>query len=146
TDVYDILAEPWKAALTSALDSAGESYMTDETFAKVAHRIQDWDGNFTVDSMATPIYKNWRMACNGKVDVTAISEGKTLSPEGKTALLDALKDEVDKFKEARGTVDVAWGEIYKVGRGEFLYPAPGMDFGGSTDGPNFSESLFDVRS
>ncbi|MCL4692016.1 MAG: penicillin acylase family protein [Candidatus Hydrogenedentes bacterium] len=145
-DVYDILAEPWKSALRGAIDTAGDPYMADETFATVVNRILEWDGNFTVDSMATPIYKNWRLASNGKADVTAISEGGTLPPDAKTVLLDILKAEVESFQVAHGSVDVAWGDLYKVGRGEFLYPAPGMDFGGSTDGPNFSESLFDVRS
>lgn len=146
TDVYDLLAEPWKAALQGALDVAGDDYMSDATFATVANRILDWDGNFTTDSMATPIYKNWRLNCGGKVDVTAIFNRETLPPEAKKTLLDVLKSTIDEFVKQYGSVDVAWGDLYKVGRGDFLYPAPGADFGGSTDGPNFTETLFDVKS
>jgi acyl-homoserine-lactone acylase len=145
-DIYDILSEPWKAALKGALDTAGAEYLKDETFATVANRVLEWEGTFAVDSMATPIYKNWRLNCNGKVDVTAISEGKTLPPDGKKALLDLLKSTIAEFQGQYGTVDKVWGDLYKVGRGTFLYPAPGADFGGSTDGPNFSETLFDVKS
>ena len=145
-DIYDILSGPWKAALKGALDTVGNDYLKDETFATVANRILEWDGNFTVDSMATPIYKNWRLGCNGKVDVTAIFEGRTLAPEAKNVLLDVLKNSIAEFQAQYGSVDVAWGDLYRVGRGEFLYPAPGTDFGGSTDGPNFSETMFDVKS
>lgn len=144
-DVFDFLSEPWKAALKGALDTTGDDYMGDETFATAAQRILEWDGIFTVDSMATPIYKNWRLNCNGKVDVTAIFEGKSQTPDEKKVLLDTLKSAIAEFQEQYGSVDVAWGDLYKVGRGEFLYPAPGADFGGSTDGPNFTETLFDVK-
>jgi len=145
-DVYDILSGPWKAALKGALDTVGDAYLKDESFATVAGRILEWDGNFTVGSMATPIYKDWRLNCSGKVDVTAISEGKTLPPDAKKALLDVLKGTVAEFQAQHGSIDVMWGDLYKVGRGAFLYPAPGADFGGSTHGPNFTETMFDVKS
>ena len=146
TDVYDILAQPWQAALKAAVDGAGAEYMKDETFAKVVNNILAWDGQFLPESTATPVYKNWRLACSGKVDVTAIAEGKTLAPEQQTALLDVLKGAVTEFQTQYGSVDVPWGEIYRVGRGDKWFPAPGADFGGSTDGPNMTETLFDVRS
>lgn len=145
-DVYDILAQPWQAALKGAVDAAGAEYMKDEAFAKVVNNILAWDGQFLPENTATPIYKNWRMACSGKVDVTAIAEGTALAPEQQTALLDILKGSIAEFQTQYGSVDVPWGEIYRVGRGDKWFGAPGADFGGSTDGPNMTETLFDVRS
>jgi acyl-homoserine lactone acylase PvdQ len=146
TNVYDILAKPWQEALAGAVESVGAERMKDETFAKVVKNIQEWNGEFLPESTATPVYKVWRMKCNDGVNVKAIAEHQTLTPEEKTALLGKLAESIEEMKKQYGSAEVPWGEIYRVGRGGKYFPAPGADFGGSTDGINMTETLFDVRS
>ncbi len=144
-NVYDILAKPWQEALSGAIETAGAERMKDETFAKVVNNILAWNGEFLPDSVATPIYKVWRMKCNDGVNIKAIVDRTTLTPEEKTALLDKLAESITEFAATYGSVDVPWGDIYRVGRGGKYFPVGGADFGGSTDGLNMSETLFDVR-
>ncbi|GMU91571.1 MAG: 7-beta-(4-carbaxybutanamido)cephalosporanic acid acylase [Candidatus Hydrogenedentota bacterium] len=145
-DVYDILAKPWQEALASAIETDGADYMDDEDFSTFVKAFLAWNGEFTPDAAATSVYKFWRLKCAGKVDVTSIAERKTLPPEEKKRLLELLAQTLKETKEKYGTIAVTWGELHRVGRGGKFFPAPGADFGGSTDGPNFTETLFDVRS
>lgn len=146
TNVYDVLAKPWQEALAGAVESVGADRMKDETFARVVKNIQSWNGEFVPEATATVVYKNWRMKCNDGVNVKAIVERQTLTPEEKKTLLDRLADAIDEMKATYGSAEVPWGEVYRVGRGGKYFPAPGADFGGSTDAINMTETLFDVRS
>lgn len=146
TDVYDILAKPWQEALAGAIETSGAERMKDETFASVVQTILGWNGEFLPETTATPVYKVWRMKCNEGVNLKAIVERQTLTPEEKTALLDRLADAIEEMKRQYGSAEVPWGDIYRVGRGGVYFPSPGADFGGSTDGINMSETLFDVKS
>lgn len=145
-NVYDILAKPWQEALAGAVETVGAERMKDETFAKVVNNILAWNGEFTPDSVATAVYKVWRMKCNDGVNLEAIVGRTTLTPEEKTALLDRLAEAIDEMKAKYGSAEVVWGDLYRVGRGGVYFPVGGADFGGSTDGINMTETLFDVRS
>ncbi|MDZ4861100.1 MAG: penicillin acylase family protein [Candidatus Hydrogenedentes bacterium] len=144
-NVYDILAKPWQEALAGAIEGAGADRMKDETFAKIVNNILAWNGEFLPESNATAVYKVWRMKCSDSVNVKAIAERATLTPEEKTALLDKLAEAIAEMTATYGSAETPWGEIYRVGRGDKYFPVGGADFGGSTDGLNMSETLFDVR-
>ncbi len=146
TDVYDILAKPWQNVLRNAISASGAGHVEDPDFAQFVDAFLAWNGNFTPEVTVTALYKAWRLNCNGKVNVTAIAEGRTLTPEDKIVLLGMLKETIAEFKAQYAATLVPWGELYRVGRDDKMYPAPGADFGGSTDGPNFTETLFDVKS
>jgi len=144
--VYDILAVPWQSALSSAVDAHGAAHMDDADFADSVEAILAWDGNFTKDATATPLYKNWRMSCTNEINVAGIAEGQPLSSEDQQKMLALLDESISKMKEQYGDWEIAWGDIYKVGRGGQYFPVGGADFGGSTNAPNMTETLFDVRS
>jgi len=151
-NVYDILAEPWQNALRGALERNGEAHADNADFQAVAEAILSWDGEFTPDSKGTPFLKNWRLKCgaSGKaednaINVSAISAGEALSAEDEITMLQLLADTVSEMKGLYGTIDLTWGDVHKVGRGGQYFPSYGADFGGRTDGVNFTETLFDVR-
>jgi len=144
-NVYDILAKPWQEALSAAVDTVGADRMKDETFAKVVKNILAWDGNFLPESVATPVYKVWRMNCHKEPFLQSIVDRKTLTEDEKKTLLERLAAAIDEMKTKYGSAEVPWGDIYRVGRDGKYFPAPGADFGGSTDGVNMTETLFDVR-
>lgn len=146
TDVHDILAQPWQTALKAAIDGKGAEKMKDPAFAQAVNDILAWDGEFTTESKATPVLKFWRLNCNKLIDVAAIAEGRPVPEEQQTLMLDLLGQTLSEMQEKYGSTSVAWGDIHVVGRGDKYFPVPGADFGASTDGPNFSETLFDVRS
>lgn len=151
-NVYDTLAEPWQNALRGALERNGEAHAGDEDFQAVTEAILAWNGEFTPGSKGTPFLKNWRLKCgrsrnpeDSAINVAAIAAGESLSEEDETKMLQLLADTIGEMKELYGTIDLTWGDVHKVGRGGQYFPAYGADFGGSTDGVNFTETLFDVR-
>jgi len=141
TDVYDITAEPWKKALESALAVHGKEFLEDPAFAEAVEKIRAWDGHFVKESKAAPVIRHWRTQARDALDTQALAQGKSLAAEEQHALLNALAKALSTMKQLYGTTDVAWGEIYKVGRKEELYPCDGADFGGRTG----TETLFDVE-
>ncbi|MCC6794993.1 MAG: penicillin acylase family protein [Candidatus Hydrogenedentes bacterium] len=145
-DVYDFLAKPWQEALAGAIETAGAEKMKDESFAKAVKNIQEWNGEFLADSVATVVYKTWRRNCDKESFLQSIVDGKTLTMDEKIVLVAKLAAAVDEVKTKYGSVEVPWGEVYRVGRSGRYFPAPGADFGGSTDGINMTETLLDVRS
>lgn len=145
-DVYDILAEPWQKALRDAVDTAGGKFLEDKTFRAAVEGILNWDGRFTRQATATTLYRTWRLAAGKEVDVTPIREGRDVEMAQQILLLQALEDAIEEMVDTYGRWDVPWGDIHKVGRGGQLYPVGGAEFGGNSDAPNMTETLFDVRT
>ena len=151
-NVYDILAEPWQNALRGALERHGDAHADNADFQAVTEAILAWNGEYTPDSKGTPFLKDWRLKCGASgnpednaINVAAISEGEALSSEDEVTMLQLLANTVSELKELYGTINLAWGDVHKVGRGGQYFPSYGADFGGRTDGVNFTETLFDVR-
>jgi acyl-homoserine-lactone acylase len=145
-DVYDALSKPWQGALKAAVDAVGAEKMKDPDFAAAVEAILAWNGEVTADSVGTPIYKVWRLKLPGKVDVATVGKGGALKAEDQETLLVLLSETLTELKTQYGRLDLTWGDIHKVGRSGKLFPCPGADFGGNSHGPNFTETLFDVRS
>jgi acyl-homoserine lactone acylase PvdQ len=151
-NVYDILAEPWQNALRGAIERHGEAHADNADFQVVIEAILAWDGMFTPGSTGTPFLKNWRLKCGSSgtvednaIDVAAISAGTALSSDDEVTMLQLLADTIGEMKALYGTIELTWGDVHKVGRGGQYFPSYGADFGGRTDGVNFTETLFDVR-
>ena len=146
-NVYDILGEPWKAALKTAVDSAGADKMKDPIFAAGVNDILAWNCEFTKESTAAALTKFWRLKCqDGGIDVEAIANGTPLSAEQNAKMLDLLAETQAEFKTKWGKDAVQWGETFVVGRGGKYFPAVGCDFGGGPNKSNQSETLLDVSA
>ncbi|NIR29546.1 MAG: hypothetical protein GWN84_09605, partial [Gammaproteobacteria bacterium] len=132
-DVYDVLSEPWQAALKRALrDPAAAEAVTPEVEAAAA-QILAWDGNFTKDSEAAPIIRYWRKHTEPEVDLGALVAGETLSSDDYVAIVKGLDMALAEMKATYGTVDLVWGDIHQVGRNGQFYPVGGAVLGrGST--------------
>ena len=144
-DTYDLLAKPWQKALKDALEAHGQQYLQDGDFKQVADDILAWNGEFTKDETAPTAVERWRSKFEDEIDVAAVKEGKPLQDEDQKQMLEFLKVAVSEIKQTYGKLDVAWGEAHVVGRGGFYYPSNGADFGATVSGPNFTETVFDVR-
>jgi acyl-homoserine lactone acylase PvdQ len=145
-DIRDILAETWKHTLRDAVKAVGGEHMQDPAFAAAVHEILNWDGLFVPESKATPIYKAWRLKCGNAINLAPLTAGKTLDAAAQRKLLNLLAGTIAEMRKTYGKWDVAWGEIYKVGRGGKLFPVGGTDFKSGDREANFTETLFDVSS
>ena len=146
-DIYDILAEPWQKVLSQAVKDNGEAMLLEPELRDAVDKILAWDGRYTTDSLGTVLFKYWRIKCSkNNVDVLAIRDGDDLSAEQHLVLIQLLKESMEDMKSRFGKWNVTWGEVHKVGRSGQYFPSPGADFNGNADGPNFTETLFDVKS
>ncbi len=144
-DVYDLLAEPWKQALRATVDSgAAAAHADDADMATAISSILAWDGQFTQDSTAAPLVREWRLRCQGKVDLEAVAEGKPIDAAGQEAMLTALAEAKADLEKNFGTFLVPWGDTHVVGRNGALYPYDGADFGSKPW--NFTETVRDVEA
>lgn len=144
-DVHDILAELWQDELKAATTAVGQDALMNAEFAAAVDAILDWDGQFTSDSTATPVYKFWRLKCGEKLDLSPMAAGKHLNAAQQRQTLDLLQQTIDELKTQYGRWDIAWGDIHKVGRGGRYFPVDGAEFRSGNKTANFSETLFDVR-
>ncbi len=75
-----------------------------------------------------------------------MAEGKQLTIETRSKLLELLRESIQDLKTRYGKWDIPWGEVHVVGRNNKYYPASGTDFNSGNKEANFSETLLDVRS
>ncbi len=143
-DVYDNLAKPWQKALQTAVDAAGQEYMEDPDYKTAVEAMLAWDGTYRAESKGAVIMKEWRLRCESAVDVEAIAESRELPAANLIVMADLLKETVANLKEQYGTVDLAWGDVYLLGRGDIYVGSSGVDFGGGPNRSNKTETLRDV--
>lgn len=144
-NIFDIMAEPWQNALKAAVDAHGAEHMKDADFAAAIEGILAWQREFKPEETATVVYKFWRLSATKEIDVKAIGAGEAISAEDQKKMLDLLAGAVAEVKTKFGKWNPQWGEVHVNGRGGKYFPVGGADFGANSDGPNFSETLFDVR-
>ena len=140
TDVYDILAQPWQAAIKAAVDAQGAEALKDADFKQAVDDIAAWDGQYVQDSVAAPVMERLRQ---DKVNGDAISDGTALNADDQKALVAALQSVVAAMKKTYGKTQVKWGEVHVVGRNGNFYPYDGADYG---HGKSFTETVRDVES
>lgn len=143
-DVYDLLAEPWKKALTAAVDAAGADALAQHPNAVAgAKDIAAWNGEFVQESTAATLMWQLRLKAADTVNVEAIAKGEALNAEEQTKLVEAFVAAVGGMEQTYGKYPVPYGETHVVGRDGKFFPYDGADFG---RGPIFTETVRDVES
>ncbi len=140
-DVYDRLAKPWQKALDAAIAAGGEDYMENADYATAVEAMLAWDGNYRPESKGAPIMKFWRLRCQRAVDVQAIADEAELGAEDLAKMAELLEETVDELKQTFGTIDLAWGDVHVVGRGDTYVGCGGDNYG---SGPNSTTTLRSV--
>jgi acyl-homoserine-lactone acylase len=71
----------------------------------------------------------WRGKVQSNVDEKKLLASETLSAKDNLTLLQGLSDTMAEMKKTYNRLDIAWGDIYKVGRGGKYYPVDGVVLG-----------------
>jgi acyl-homoserine-lactone acylase len=145
-DIYDRLAPRWQAELKEAFNEHGKKYKDNETFVAAVEGILAWDGNYTIDSTASALFKFWRLKCGEQLNLTPLGESKPLAAQTREQMLELLAQTIEEMTAKYGQWNVPWGAVHVVGRGGAYFPAPGADYNSGDKEANFSETLLDVRS
>lgn len=144
-DVYDYWAPHWMQALEAMAEAAGpEALAEGSTLADAIALLRDWDGHYDIDSRGAVLMKAWRLAARGAVNIAAITDQDTLTPDDLAGLSDALEEAAAEITERHGALDIPWGEAYLIGRGGQFAPGPGADYGSRGD-MSLTETLLNLE-
>jgi acyl-homoserine lactone acylase PvdQ len=122
-----IRTENWQRALRGAIQPDDHS----PELKEFVDSILAFDGCATPDSVAALRYYHWRVALPRLEDVDhaavrdiweAVEAGEPLAPEQSWLLALAMRDAVRAMKKEYGTTDIAYGDVFRVGRGGASYP------------------------
>jgi acyl-homoserine-lactone acylase len=108
--------EPWQGRLRKAWSSASEDLRGKQELADCYRVIVDWNRRCDADSVGAVAYKYWKEAMGKEVsqmDRAGLPPPPSITDE---QLLATLQQAAAKLKADFGRPDVAYGEVYRVGR------------------------------
>ena len=107
---------------------------TDSLVTEAISVLQDWDRQGNVDSKGAALFYQWSREMpfgNQETFATPWSEDNPMStpdglsdPEAAVATLSAV---AAQMKESYGVLDIAWGDVFRLRRGDIDLPANGAD-------------------
>jgi acyl-homoserine-lactone acylase len=124
-DTYVDRSNRWQQALADAYASHGERFAN---LKPAVELLSGWNGRIDVDNRAAPLFRSWMRACRKKdagVSRARVEDGEPLDENEHLALLRALGEAVEEMTRLVGRIDVAWGEVARVRRGDRSWHAAG---------------------
>jgi acyl-homoserine-lactone acylase len=109
-------AELWQARLAAAREKAGEQLKDDGKAAKLYDHIVRWNRRTDADSVGAIAYKFWKDQFGDKVRQQDRAGQKPSDSLTDEQLLNALAAGAKELEKQWGRLDVAFGEVYRVGR------------------------------
>jgi len=131
-DTHADMAEPWREALAWAAEQSTDKKMV-ANLQPAIRLLKRWDGFMNADSVGATLFRFWREAIkrfSPPIDPEAVRARKPLGVEQAEALLRALAAAVEEIQKRYGRLEVPWGEIHRVRRGDRSWPVSGGETGG----------------
>jgi acyl-homoserine-lactone acylase len=150
TDVHPYGVERWLEVLRRADAAFGSGHQSDADYARGIKEVLAWDGALRRDSGAALKYYYWRRQlvdehgapavadAARRIDYYAAALGKPapaidLSDDELQAAVDSFASALARLKAERGSLDAAYGDMFRVGRDEASWPlGGGGDYGTTT--------------
>lgn len=134
--------ERWVTALTAAHGAVGGGYGEDADYQRLLRGVTTWEGRADAGSIGALQYWYWRQALRqgqgrvaqavqGKLDdpLAAVGRGRgtpaSLSEAEQRALVEALAQAAAALRRDHGRLDVRFGDVFRVGRGDRSWPVGG---------------------
>jgi acyl-homoserine-lactone acylase len=118
-------AERRKAALRAAV---GASPGQLDALQPAVDLLLGWNGRTDADSRAAVLYRAWMREVRERdsgVDDGKLERGEALDEGEARALLESLRSAADEVTRLHGRIDVAWGEVHRIRRGDRSWPVGG---------------------
>lgn len=137
-DSYLLAAEELKALILRAYNrSWQELYDPDARIALAVSLLRDWDNRASVDSRAVVLFDAWKTRFDALYQQIGTPQRADVTVLERLAL-ESLQGAVAYMTATYGRVDVRWGDVHQVVRGDLAFPV-----GGS---PPTAEALHQVWS
>jgi acyl-homoserine-lactone acylase len=150
TDVQPYGVERWVEVLRRADAAFGSGHQSDADYVRGVKEVLAWDGALRRDSGAALKYYYWRRQLVDEHGAPAVADaarridyypaalGKPapaidLSDDELQAAVDSFASALARLKAERGSLDAAYGDMFRVGRDEASWPlGGGGDYGTTT--------------
>lgn len=117
--------EHWQGALRRALQKvpleSPRAGVEAATLRRCADQLLTWNGFMDQGSAAATLYRGWRLVA---------ADRKLGADSPAPALLDALADTAAWLAKHHGSVEVPYGQVHRLRRGDQSWPVSGGDSGG----------------
>jgi acyl-homoserine-lactone acylase len=124
-DEYLLSAEELKGFILRAYNQNWrELYDPDARVARAISVLRNWDGRASVDSRAVVLFSIWKARFDELHAQLAVPQRQDMKIIERLAL-EALQGAVAYLNSTFGRVDVRWGEVHQVRRGERSYGVGG---------------------
>ncbi len=124
-DTYLIAAEETKGFVLRAYNRTWhEIYDPDGRVARAVELLRGWDNRASVASRATLLFSIWKSRF-GLLLAGVLPEQLGHVPVLEKLALEALRMAVEHMMATYGRLDVPWGEVHVIERGERLFPVGG---------------------
>jgi acyl-homoserine lactone acylase PvdQ len=124
-DTYIDDSDKWCRALNNAWQAQKASYKPrNAELPRAVEILSTWDGRAEADRIGATLFCHWRRACRTSLAVPArrIESRRPLPETGEIALLSALDKAVSYMKEKYASIEVPWGNVMRIRRGEHDVP------------------------
>jgi len=124
-DPYLIAAEELKGTILSAYNHAWNSiYDPDGRLSRAVEVLRNWDNRATVDSRGTLLFCVWKARFDPLIRQIPADQQSNL-PARERLSLEALRMAAEFMVSTYGGVDVPWGQVHVMERGDQLIPTGG---------------------
>lgn len=142
-DVHPAGIDRWLAVLKEAHAKLGDNHRSDPLYAAGMKDIRDWNGELRADSTAALKYYYWRKQLFDEYasDPAAVQIAQQINnlfasvdrplppvelhPEQLEALLVSFSTAMARMKSHFRTLDVKYGDVFRVGRDDVSWPVGG---------------------
>jgi acyl-homoserine-lactone acylase len=149
TDVHPYGVERWVEVLRRADTAFGSAHQSDADYVAGVKEVLSWDGNLRSDSQPALKYYYWRRQLVDDHGSQAVSDaarridcymaalGKPapqidLSDDELQAAADSFANAMARLRADRGSLDAAYGDMFRVGRDDVSWPLGGGGAYGTT--------------
>jgi len=155
-DSYVLPADLWVPLILRGYDDyrAGKMQLTlaeadGDLLAQAVVLLKDWDRYATRESSGATLFRFWRLSCDTQPESLIGRDRPSLvtpdTPEARRESLELLLAAAHSVRTMFGRLDVAWGEVKRLKRGDQQWPLSGdglgklgMDTLRATSGVNFN--------
>jgi acyl-homoserine lactone acylase PvdQ len=141
-DVRPYGTDRWQESLRKADAELGDKYRSDPDYSYGVRELLAWDGSMRRDSKGALKYYYWRtqlledqgeevsQEIADRIDFLRATLGEARAKRSLTrrhwrALVAAVAPAMRRLREEHGTLEAAWGDKFRVGRGEYSWPVGG---------------------
>lgn len=129
-DSYVPPADLWVPVILRGYEADAGGVASDPLVRNAVEILRNWDRYATRDSVGATVFRFWRLACEGMQspvgrDAFVLAE----TPQLQADALKALRTAANQVKETYGKLEVPWGDIKRLRRGDREWPLSGDGLG-----------------